>query len=180
MGQHEAKKEKTILSASLQKIPHTLRIKNGSRRCTGRAGGPHSADLRHLRNGACLSFFKTHARYTTKTHALFFSFYRFRGFSFHRRRSNNAAAEEEEFRRLVVYFASCLFSLSLSTIPCLFRGGHDVVRVFLTFLFISLMLCDDKHAGVRDGNVNRGDERCLQSCEMARLLQVRRVQRDEV
>ena len=106
------RKHPIILSASLQKIPHTLRIKNGSRRCTGRAGGPNSADLRHLRNGACLSVFKTHARYTTKTHTLFFSFYRFRGFSFHRRRSKNAAAEEEEeFRRLVVYFASCLFSL---------------------------------------------------------------------
>ena len=125
--------------------------------------------------------FSKHTRDTRQKRMLFFfSFYRFRGFFFHRRRSNNAAAEEEEFRRLVVYFASCLFSLSLSTIPCLFRGEHDVVRVFLTFLFISLMLCDDKHAGVRDGNVNRGDERCLQSCEMARLLQVRRVQRDEV
>jgi hypothetical protein len=125
--------------------------------------------------------FSKHTRDTRQKRILsFFSFYRFRGFSFHRRRSNNAAAEEEEFRRLVVYFASCLFSLFLSTIPCLFRGEHDIARVFLTFLFISLMLCDDKHAGVRDGNVNRGDERCLQSCEMARLLQVRRVQRDEV
>lgn len=83
---------------------------------------------------------------------------------------------DSSFTLLLVYS----LYLSLSTIPCLFRGGHDVVRVFLTFLFISLMLCDDKHAGVRDGNVRRGDERCLQSCEMARLLQVRRVQRDEV
>lgn len=126
--------------------------------------------------------FSKHTRDTRQYAYSFFSFYRFRGFFFllRRRRSKNAAAEEEEFRRLVVYFVSCLFSLSLSTTPCLFREGHDVVRVFLTFLFISLMLCDDKHAGVRDGNVRRGDERCLQSCEMARLLQVRGVQRDEV
>ena len=85
---------------------------------------------------------------------------------------------DSSFTLLLVY--SLYIYIYMSTIPCLFRGGHDVVRVFLTFLFISLMLCDDKHAGVRDGNVNRGDERCLQSCEMARLLQVRRVQRDEV
>ena len=81
--------------------------------------------------------FSKHTRDTRQyAYSFFLSFYRFRGFFFlRRRRSKNAAAEEEEFRRLVVYFASCLFSLSLSTIPCLFRGEHDVVRVFLTFLF---------------------------------------------
>ena len=74
--------------------------------------------------------------------------------------------------------SSCSYSSSSS----LLQSKESRVIVLLLTVFLSLFIYIYTHTrtGSRLGNVRRRDEGCVQSCEMARLLQVRGVQRDEV
>ena len=103
-------------------------------------------------------------------------------------------------RREVFFFFSLFFSLSLSksstaakdknkisscsysSSSSLLQSKESRVIVLLLTVFLSSYIYIYTHTrtGSRLGNVRRRDEGCVQSCEMARLLQVRGVQRDEV
>ena len=104
-------------------------------------------------------------------------------------------------RREVFFFFSLFFSLSLSleiihrrqrqkvsscssssSSSSLLQSKESRVIVLLLTVFLSLFIYiyTRTRTGSRLGNVRRRDEGCVQSCEMARLLQVRGVQRDEV
>lgn len=101
-------------------------------------------------------------------------------------------------RREVFFFFSLFFSLSLEIIhrrqrqkvsSCSYSSSSSLLQskesrviVLLLTVFLSSYIYIYTHTrtGSRLGNVRRRDEGCVQSCEMARLLQVRGVQRDEV
>ena len=109
-----------------------------------------------------------------------------------------------DFKRREVFFFSLSLSLSLeiihrrqrqkvSSCSCscscsLLQSKESRVMVLLLTVFLSSYIYIYTHThtythtrtGSRLGNVRRRDEGCVQSCEMARLLQVRGVQRDEV
>ena len=89
---------------------------------------------------------------------------------------SSTAAKDKKF------FSSCSYSCSSS----LLQSKESRVIVLLLTVFLSSYIYIYTHTythtrtGSRLGNVRRRDEGCVQSCEMARLLQVRGVQRDEV
>jgi len=108
-------------------------------------------------------------------------------------------------RREVFFFFSLFLSLSLEIIhrrqrqkvsSCSYSSSSSLLQskesrviVLLLTVFLSSYIYNiyihthtytHTRTGSRLGNVRRRDEGCVQSCEMARLLQVRGVQRDEV
>ena len=92
---------------------------------------------------------------------------------------SSTAAKDKKF------FSSCSYSSSSS----LLQSKESRVIVLLLTVFLSSYIYNinihthtytHTRTGSRLGNVRRRDEGCVQSCEMARLLQVRGVQRDEV
>ena len=104
-----------------------------------------------------------------------------------------------DFKRREVFFFFSLSSLSLEIIhrrqrqkvsSCSYSSSSSLLQskesrviVLLLTVFLSLLyiyIYTHTRTGSRLGNVRRRDEGCVQSCEMARLLQVRGVQRDEV
>ena len=82
------------------------------------------------------------------------------------------------------FFASCSYSSSSSLLQS--KESRVIVLLLTVFLSSYIYIYTHTHTythtrtGSRLGNVRRRDEGCVQSCEMARLLQVRGVQRDEV
>ena len=81
--------------------------------------------------------------------------------------------------------SSCSYSSSSSLLQS--KESRVILLLLTVFLssyiyniYIHTHTCTHTRTGSRLGNVRRRDEGCVQSCEMARLLQVRGVQRDEV
>ena len=74
--------------------------------------------------------------------------------------------------------SSCSYSSSSSLLQS--KESRVIVLLLTVFLSSYIYIYTHTRTGSRLGNVRRRDEGCVQSCEMARLLQVRGVQRDEV
>ena len=85
---------------------------------------------------------------------------------------SSTAAKDKKF------FSSCSYSSSSSLLQS--KESRVIVLLLTVFLSSYIYIYTHTRTGSRLGNVRRRDEGCVQSCEMARLLQVRGVQRDEV
>ena len=87
---------------------------------------------------------------------------------------SSTAAKDKKF------FSSCSYSSSSSSSLLQSKESRVIVLLLTVFLSSYIYIYTHTRTGSRLGNVRRRDEGCVQSCEMARLLQVRGVQRDEV
>ena len=104
-----------------------------------------------------------------KRREVFFFFSLF--FSLSLSKSSTAAKDKK-------FFSSCSYSSSSSLLQS--KESRVIVLLLTVFLSSYIYIYTHTRTGSRLGNVRRRDEGCVQSCEMARLLQVRGVQRDEV